>query len=48
MKDNKKKELRNRESLRPGSVKALFIDLNDQLQLFLHALKTSGSEDNQN
>ena len=48
MKDNKKKELREREMLRPNSLKALVVDLNDQLQLFLNALKTSSSDDNRN
>ena len=45
MKTDKKKENREREASRPSPFKALFVDLNDQLQSYLNALKTAGSDD---
>ncbi len=44
----KKKEFRERETARPNTFKSLFVDLNDQLQSFLNALKTASGEDGRN
>lgn len=48
MKADKKKEIRARDAARPSAIKSLVIDLNDQLQSFINALKAASSEDGRN